>query len=227
LFCDNAYNAFVPDPTFSDGVVTFTREAGSLEEPAMTLYDTFAQRRMSARFLFDAMAVIAGALFLTASAKVSIPFYPVPLSMQTFVAIGLGLAFGPVRGGAAVLVYLAQGAAGFPVFAGTPQNGIGLAYMVGPTGGFLIGFLVQAVVAGLFAQSGWDRRPLTAMAAALIAGAAVYPTGLLWLGAVIGFDKPVVAYGLTPFVLGDIVKAMLAALVFPMAWKAIAGKADR
>lgn len=193
----------------------------------MTLYDTLAQRRPSVGLLVDAMAVIAGALLLTASAKISVPFYPVPLSMQTFVAIGLGLALGPVRGGAAVLAYLAQGAAGLPVFAGTPAKGIGLAYMAGPTGGFLVGFFIQAVVAGLFAQRGWDRRPLTTVAAALVAGVAVYPTGLLWLGWVIGFDKPVLAYGLTPFLLGDVVKAMLAALVFPLVWKAIAGKVGR
>lgn len=193
----------------------------------MTLYDTLARRRLPGRVLLDAIAVIAGSLLLTTSAKINIPFYPVPLTMQTFVAIGLGLALGPVRGGAAVLLYLAQGAAGLPVFAGTPQKGIGVAYMAGPTGGFLIGFVVQAVVAGLFALRGFDRRPLTALLAALVAGAAIYPTGLLWLGFVIGFDKPVLAYGLTPFLLGDIVKAMLAALLFPMGWKAIAGTADR
>nr|WP_249209850.1 biotin transporter BioY [Bradyrhizobium manausense] len=175
----------------------------------------------------DALTVAAASLLLTLSAKVTVPFFPVPLSMQTFVAIGFGLALGPVRGGAAVLVYLAQGAVGLPVFAGTPQQGIGLAYMGGPTGGYLAGFFVQAVVAGLFAQRGWDRRPLTAMIAALVAAATIYLTGLPWLGAVIGFDKPVIAYGLTPFIVGDVVKAMLAALVFPMAWKAIAEKADR
>ncbi|MBR0899175.1 biotin transporter BioY [Bradyrhizobium tropiciagri] len=193
----------------------------------MTLFTAIAGRRAPAGLALDALTVAAASLLLTLSAKVTVPFFPVPLSMQTFVAIGLGLALGPVRGGAAVLFYLAQGAVGLPVFAGTPQQGLGLAYMVGPTGGYLAGFFVQAVVAGLFAQRGWDRQPLTAMVAALVAAATIYLTGLPWLGTVIGFDKPVIAYGLTPFVLGDVVKAMLAALIFPMAWKAIADKADR
>lgn len=193
----------------------------------MTLFEAVIEKRNPPKLVHEAVIAIAATLLLALSAKLTVPFYPVPLSMQTFVAIGLGLALGPVRGGAAVLFYLAQGAAGLPVFAGTPQQGIGLAYIAGPTGGFLFGFLVQAVVAGFFATRGWDRRPLTAMIAALIAGAAIYPTGLLWLGMVIGFDKPVIAYGLTPFILGDVVKAMLAALVFPMAWSVLAGKAGR
>jgi biotin transport system substrate-specific component len=141
------------------------------------------------------------------------------MSMQTFVAIGLGLALGPVRGALAVALYLAQGAAGFPVFAGTPERGLGLAYMMGPTGGFLIGFVLAALVAGFLARRGFDRRPATAMAAALLAGAVIYVPGLLWLGAVIGWDKPVLALGLYPFIPGDIAKALLAAIAFPAAWK--------
>jgi biotin transport system substrate-specific component len=187
----------------------------------MTLFEAVIEKRHPPKLVHEAAIAVTATLLLSLSAKLTVPFYPVPLSMQTFVAIGLGLALGPVRGGAAVVFYLAQGAAGLPVFAGTPQQGIGLAYIAGPTGGFLFGFLVQAVVAGAFAARGWDRRPQTAMIAALIAGAAIYPTGLLWLGMVIGFDKPVIAYGLTPFILGDVVKAILAALVFPAAWKAL------
>lgn len=188
----------------------------------MTLYKTLLPElcdRSATRRATDLAVIAAGALLLALSARMSIPFYPVPLSMQTFVAIGLGLALGPVRGTLAVLFYLVQGAMGFPVFAGSPERGIGLAYMMGPTGGFLAGLAVQAALAGALAQRGWDRRPATALAAALLAGAAVYPTGLLWLGAVIGFDKPVLELGLYPFLPGDLVKSALAALVFPMLWR--------
>ncbi|MCB1386371.1 MAG: biotin transporter BioY [Nitratireductor sp.] len=187
----------------------------------MTLYQAFTARRGSEKILLDAGALLVGSILMTLAAKATVPFYPVPLSMQTFVAIGLGLALGPLRGGLAIMLYLAEGAMGMPVFAGTPEKGIGLAYMVGPTGGFLVGFLLQAVIAGLFARHGRDRSPLTTAAIALIAAAAIYPTGLFWLGAVIGFDKPLLALGLYPFILGDVVKALLAAAVFPLVWRLI------
>ena len=185
----------------------------------MTLYDTLALRSGRRGVATDVPVVLAGSLLLVLSAKFQVPFFPVPMSMQTFVAIGLGLALGPVRGALAVALYLAQGAAGFAVFAGTPERGLGLAYMMGPTGGFLIGFVLVALAAGWLAGRGFDRNPVTAMAAALLASAIIYLPGLLWLGAVIGWDKPVLAMGLYPFILGDIAKAMLAAIAFPVAWK--------
>lgn len=185
----------------------------------MTLFHALARRDGDTGFALNAATVVVGSLLLALSARISVPFYPVPLTMQTFVVIGLGLALGPWRAGAAVLLYLAEGAAGVPVFAGTPEKGIGLAYMMGPTGGYLAGYLPAAMLAGWLAMRGWDRNPLSAMTAALLAGAVIYVPGLLWLGAVIGFDKPVLAFGLYPFVLGDIVKALLAAVTFPAAWK--------
>jgi biotin transport system substrate-specific component len=193
----------------------------------VTLYDTMTGRHGWHSLAAEVATVFAASVLLTLSAKFTVPFYPVPMSMQTLVAIGLGLALGPARGGAAVLLYLAEGAVGLPVFAGTPEKGIGIAYMVGPTGGYLVGFYLAAVTAGLLARRGWGRNPVTAMAAALVAGAVVYGPGILWLGAVIGFDKPVLELGLYPFITGDIVKAMLAALLFPMAWNALEGKAGR
>ena len=185
----------------------------------MTLFDTISARRGSNTLLWNLLLVMAGSLLLTISAKVQVPFYPVPLSMQTFVAIGLGLALGPVRGTAAVVFYLMQGAAGIPVFAGTPQQGIGMAYMMGPTGGYLLGFVLAAFVAGLFARIGFDRNPVTAMVAALVAGAVIYLPGLAWLGLFTGYGETLLAAGLYPFVLGDVAKALLAALVFPAVWK--------
>lgn len=186
-----------------------------------TLYRTVAGRRAGPMFLVDIAVILAASLVLAASAKISIPFHPVPMTMQTLVVIGLGLALGPARGGLAVLAYLAQGALGLPVFAGMPERGIGLAYMMGPTGGYLLGFYLAAVTAGSLAERGWDRNPPTAVAAAIIAGAVIYIPGLLWLGYLIGFDKPVLALGLYPFIPADLVKAGLAAIIFPAAWRLV------
>lgn len=185
----------------------------------MTLFETISTRRGSNTLLMNLLLVLAGSLLMTLSAKVAVPFYPVPLSMQTFVAIGLGLALGPVRGAAAVLAYLAQGVAGLPVFVGTPPQIAGIAYLMGPTGGFLIGFVAIAFVAGLFARMGFDRNPVTAMIAALVAGAVIYLPGLAWLGLFTGYGEALLAAGLYPFLLGDVAKALLAALVFPAVWK--------
>ncbi|MGF7008201.1 biotin transporter BioY [Aminobacter sp. BE322] len=190
----------------------------------MTLYHAVADRPTGRLTPADVVAVIAGSLLLTLSAKVQVPFYPVPMTMQTLVVIGLGLALGPVRGAAAVALYLAEGALGLPVFAGTPEKGIGLAYMMGPTGGYLLGYIFAALLAGWLAERGWDRNVFTAMAAALLAGAVIYIPGLFWLGSVIGWDKPVLALGLFPFIPGDIMKAVLAAVAFPAAWKWLSAK---
>ena len=193
----------------------------------MTIYSAIARRWGTGSLAIDGATVVAASLLLAISAKIAVPFYPVPITMQTFVVIGLGLALGPWRGVAAVLIYLAEGAAGFPVFAGTPEKGIGLAYMMGPTGGYLLGYLAAAFLAGRLAVRGWDRNPLSAMAASLLAGAIIYVPGLLWLGAVLGFDKPILQFGLYPFIFGDIAKALLAVLVFPTAWKWLDARADR
>ncbi|MCA0275152.1 MAG: biotin transporter BioY [Proteobacteria bacterium] len=190
----------------------------------MTLYQAVAPERTSRISTMDGLAVVAGSLLLTVSAKIQVPFYPVPMTMQTLVVIGLGLALGPVRGAAAVALYLTQGALGLPVFAGTPEKGIGLAYMMGPTGGYLAGYLPAAALAGWLAERGWDRNAFTAMLAALLAGAVIYVPGLLWLGSVVGWDKPVLAFGLYPFIPGDVMKAVLAAIAFPAAWKWLSHK---
>ena len=160
----------------------------------------------------------AASLLLTLSAKISVPFFPVPMTMQTFVVVGIGLAMGPVWGVTAVAMYLAQGALGLPVFAGTPEKGIGLAYMAGPTGGYLAGYLLAAFVTGKLAERGWDRTVVTAFLAALAGAVALYVPGMLWLGQVVGWDKPVLAWGLWPFVYGDLLKTALAAGVFPVVW---------
>ena len=105
----------------------------------------------------NGMLAVLGSLLLIASAKVQVPFWPVPMTMQTFAVLVIGMTFGPRLGAATVLLYLVQGAVGLPVFAGTPAKGIGIAYMVGPTGGYLIGFVAAAYLAGRLAMRGWDR----------------------------------------------------------------------
>lgn len=191
--------------------------------PALTLYAALTASRPE-KLAIASLVAIAGSILLTLSAKISIPFYPVPLTMTTFVVIGLGLALGSRLGSAAVALYLVQGALGLPVFAGTPEKGIGLAYMMGPTGGYLLGYLLAAFAAGTLAERGMDRSPLSAFLAAIIASAIIYVPGVLWLGALFGWDQPILAWGLTPFILGDATKAALAAAVFPATWAMIARK---
>ena len=150
---------------------------------------------------------LLGAALLMASAKVQVPFYPVPMTLQTLVVLLLGLALGWRLAFATVLLYLAQGAVGLPVFAGTPEKGIGLAYLLGPTGGYLVGFAFAAAVTGWIAG---HRRDLLALLAAVLAGTAtIYVFGLPWLATLVGVQQAVVL-GLVPFLLGDLVKAALA-----------------
>lgn len=166
---------------------------------------------------------IAGSLALWASAKLQVPFYPVPMTMQTFVVLVIGMAYGWRLGAATVLLYLAEGAAGLPVFAGTPEKGIGLAYMVGPTGGYLLGFVLSAALVGWLAQRGWGRNLATTFAAMALGTAMILGIGVLWLGAVLGWDKPILEFGLYPFLPGAAFKIALAAVVLPLAWRAAAG----
>lgn len=167
---------------------------------------------------------IAGSVALLVSAKIQVPFYPVPMTMQTFVVLSIGMAFGWRLGGATVLLYLAEGAAGLPVFAGTPEKGIGFAYMLGTTGGYLVGFLVSSIVVGWLAEKRWGRNVFTTLAAMVIGTAIIFAFGNAWLGAVIGWDKPILEFGLYPFLAGAAFKIALAAAVLPMAWKIVGTK---
>lgn len=161
-------------------------------------------------FVRKALLAIGGSLLLTMSAKINVPFYPVPMTMQTFAVIVIGASFGWRLGAATVLFYLAQGAAGFPVFAGTPEKGIGLAYIAGPTGGYLLGFVAGAIVAGWLAERGWDRSFLTLLLAMFFAHAAIFAFGTVWLGTMIGIEKAWIV-GVVPFYLATAFKTLLAA----------------
>lgn len=180
------------------------------------LWPTFANN-----FALKAATVIAGSLLLWASAKVSVPFFPVPMTMQVFAVLLLGLGLGAPLAVASVALYLAQGAMGLPVFQGTPEKGIGLLYMVGPTGGFLAGFLAAALVTGLAADRGLARGPIGATLAGLLGVALIYGLGLAWLGTLLGWDKPILAYGFWPFILGDLLKVVLAGLLIGGVWRSL------
>ncbi|MDZ7810226.1 MAG: biotin transporter BioY [Arhodomonas sp.] len=155
------------------------------------------------------VSVLAGTILLALSARVEIPFWPVPLNMQTFVVLALGLVYGPVLGAATVLAYLGEGLMGLPVFA----HGGGPAYLAGPTGGYLIGFVVAAWVAGQLAVRGWVRNPVTAIAAAFIANLVVYSFGVSWLAVVLGDLQKAIAVGVLPFLLGAALKIAGAGLL--------------
>ncbi|MEQ9488211.1 MAG: biotin transporter BioY [Alphaproteobacteria bacterium] len=186
-----------------------------------TLLDTVWDSSRSSRWMRSLLITLGGSLLLTVAAKIQVPFYPVPMTMTTFVVLFLGMACGWRLGGAIVLFYLIQGAAGLPVFAGTPEKGIGVAYMMGPTGGYLIGYYIAAVAVGFLAERGWDRNIVTTAAAMLIGSALIYVPGLLYLGGLFGWDKPIMEWGLYPFVLGDLSKVVLAAVAMPLLWKVV------
>ena len=170
---------------------------------------------------------VVGAVLLTVSAKLKIPFYPVPLTMQTFMVLGIGMVYGWKLGASTVLLYLLAGALGMPVFAGTPEKGLGLAYMMGPTGGYLLGFVMAALTTGYLAQRGWDRRMSTTFLAMLAGNMVIYIPGLIWLGAIVGWDKPVLEWGMFPFLWGDLAKIALAMVVLPGAWKLVSQRQSK
>lgn len=161
--------------------------------------------------------VIAGSALIALSAHIKVPFYPVPVTMQTMVILLIGMTYGSRLGALTVLAYLAEGAMGLPVFAG----GAGLAYMAGPTGGYLFGFLISAFVLGNLAERGWGKTWQTTAAAMVIGNLVIYSFGVIWLSNIIGsFDKGL-QFGLLPFIYGDILKIVIAMAALPFAWKAL------
>lgn len=171
--------------------------------------------------------VLLGSLLVTISAKVQVPFWPVPMTMQTFAVLVVGMAYGWRLGAATLMVYLAQGALGLPVFAA----GGGLAYFAGPTAGYLVGFALAAALVGGLAERGWDRAMLPTLAAMFLGTAVIFASGLAWLTLFLASSKSLaldaafvaaLANGLTPFLAGAVTKIALAAAVLPLAWKLLA-----
>ena len=184
-----------------------------------TLVGRFIPDAGAPRAVAVVTAVVLGSLILWASAKISVPFWPVPMTLQTGAVALLAAAYGWRLGLASVLLYLAEGALGLPVFTGTPQQGLGPLYMLGPTGGFLAGFVVAAVVIGWLAERGFDRSPLRLFGAMLLGDALLFALGVTWLawfaflpsgGSGVGLATAFAA-GVAPFVVGDLIKMALAA----------------
>lgn len=171
----------------------------------------------------QAIFVVFGALIITAAAKVQIPFFPVPMTLHTLAVMGLAVSVGPRLTAATLLAYLGAGALGFPVFSGTPERGIGLAYMMGPTGGYLAGYLLGAVVTSALALGRGTVGKLLAMLAGL---AIIYALGLAWLGVFVPVSK-LMAAGFLPFILGDLLKVALVAAGSALPWNRIGGMLGR
>ena len=169
----------------------------------MELVKNFTQSRL-AKNLF---IVLIGSILLAISAKIKIPFYPVPMTMQTLVVLIIGIGFGWRLGVATIMLYLFEGIIGLPVFSGTPEKGIGLVYFTGPTMGYLIGFLVAAFFAGKFTYSNNLVNNFLKLA---FATSFIYIFGMLWLGELIGWDKPIFKLGAQPFLLAELFKILLA-----------------
>ena len=150
--------------------------------------------------------IFLGTMALTISAKLKIPFYPVPMTMQTFVVIFLGLAFGYKIGLVTVGVYLFEGIMGIPVFSNSPEKGVGLVYFTGPTMGYLIGFLSAVFFAGYL---NFKNNIFTIFIKLVLSVATIYLLGILWLGTLIGWDKPIIELGVTPFLLAELLKICL------------------
>ena len=158
------------------------------------------------------LVAVLGTLLLTISAKIKIPFYPVPMTMQTFVVLFLGIILGPRIGLLTISLYLFEGIFGLPVFAGTPEKGIGLVYFTGPTMGYLIGFLVAVYFSGSFK---YDKGPINTFLKLIFSLSFIYIFGLIWLGTLIGWDKPIFKLGAEPFLLAELFKMLLLLFLTP------------
>ena len=158
------------------------------------------------------LVTILGTLLLTISAKIKIPFYPVPMTMQTFIVLFLGITLGPKIGLLTVSLYLFEGIFGLPVFAGTPEKGIGVVYFTGPTMGYLIGFLIAVYFAGLLK---YEKGPINTFLKLIFSVSFIYILGLIWLGTLIGWDKPIFKLGAMPFLLAELFKMLLLLFLIP------------
>jgi len=183
----------------------------------MNVADIWRPQTQQSGLVYDIVLVLAGSLLIALSAQVSFTLGPVPITGQTFGVLLVAALLGWKRGGAAVLAYLAEGASGLPVFAGGAG---GAAVFAGPTGGYLVGFLPAAVLVGWLAQLGWDRRFSTTVLAMIGGNLVIYLFGVPWLRTVLGVDWPTAfSYGLTPFIWGDALKVVLAAVLLPLGWQ--------
>ena len=168
------------------------------------------------RLLTHLFLALIGSVFLTISAKVQIPFYPVPMTMQTLVVLMIGMSYGAPLAASTVFLYLFQGAIGLPVFA----TGGGLAYMMGPTGGYLVGFFLSAILLGLLASKGWGKTWQTTAVAMILGVGVIFTIGVSWLAVFIGFEAAIIN-GFLPFIYADFLKIIIASFAMPAAWSVV------
>jgi biotin transport system substrate-specific component len=152
------------------------------------------------------LIILLGSIILAISSKVKIPFYPVPMTMQTFVVLLIGMSFGYKIGLATIGLYLIEGIAGLPVFSNSPERGVGLAYFTGPTMGYLIGFFSACFLASLIKT---DDNYFIIFIKLILSVSTIYILGVLWLGTLIGWDKPIIQLGVVPFLLAEVFKIAL------------------
>ncbi len=169
------------------------------------------------RFLRAVLLAVVGSALLAVSAQIQVPMYPVPMTMQSFVVLVIGAAYGARLGGATVLLYLLEGAVGLPVFAGMKS---GLVSLTGTTGGYLFGFFLAATLVGWLAERGWDRSLRRTVAMMVLGKLCIFVPGLTWLALLIGVDKAIMG-GLVPFLPGIVLKSALAIMALPGAWRLI------
>ena len=169
----------------------------------MEIVKNFSQSKL----VKNLFVILIGSILLAISSKIKIPFYPVPMTMQTLVVLIIGIGFGWKLGIATIMLYLFEGIIGLPVFSGTPEKGVGLIYFTGPTMGYLIGFLVAVFFAGKF---NYDNNLFKNFLKLTFATSFIYILGMLWLGGLIGWDKPIFKLGAQPFLLAELFKILLA-----------------
>lgn len=190
----------------------------------MVLAEAFGANEGTALRIKQVALVVLGIAVLAISAKIKVPMWPVPVTMGTFAVLTLGAAYGARLGLATILGYMLVGALGFDVFAGSSAEANGLSYMMGGTGGYLVGYVLATVLLGALARQGWDRSAGKMAGALLLGNVIIYVPGLIWLGMLYGWDKPILQWGLTPFLIGDALKLALATMAVPGFW-ALVGRA--
>ena len=184
---------------------------------AEALLDSLMTPSAATSAVTKAALVVFGSLLLAVSAQFKIPLYPVPVTGQTLVVLLIGMTYGPRLGGITIAAYLFEGAIGLPVFAG---GAAGVAVLMGPTAGYLFGFLLAAAAMGYLAERGIGRTVVSTIAAMVIGNCVIYLCGALWLANFIGFGQAIAA-GVLPFLYGDVLKLVVAAGLMPWAWRAV------
>ncbi len=185
------------------------------------LAEAFGANEGTQRRLKEVALVVVGIALLAVCAKIAVPVWPspVPVTMGTFAVLGIGASYGPRLGLVTIMGYMIIGMLGFDIFASSSAEKNGLEYMMGGTGGYLVGYVLATLALGAFARAGWDRSTFKMIVALLVGNALIYVPGLLWLGTLYGWDKPILEWGLTPFLIGDALKLAIVALLLPIVWK--------